>query len=406
MKKINLGVIFDEKLFSGGGYQQEINAALLAARLPKDSVNVVFFTLFKESEVVLSEHGISSTLIKLSIFSRLRNFLRSGVKSPKIFKIFKIIERYTTFERVLIDHDIDLVYFLSPSYLANYLDELNFITTVWDLCHRDNPEFPEVRLNRETEKRELNLRKILVRATAILVDSELGHKNIVHRYGVDWERIHIMPFQGSVAIRNSVDSENIPKINVKEKYSMEFPYIFYPAQFWAHKNHFYLLKGLHLLEKKYGLIVGAIFSGGDQGNLNHIRKCAIKLNLNERVKFLGFVGNDDIPELYRQSLALVMPSYFGPTNLPPLEAFCLGVPVLYSKMKGFCEQVGDAGLLMDLTNPDSMAQHIYKLIQEPNLRKKLIINGHERLKHINSIDRNEVLKKIINDFRWRRMCWP
>ena len=53
-----------------------------------------------------------------------------------------------------------------------------------------------------------------------------------------------------------------------------------------------------------------------------------------------------------------MPTYFGPTNIPPLEAFALGVPVLYSDLPGLKDQVGDSALLLDLNNPESMAQHM------------------------------------------------
>ena len=49
--------------------------------------------------------------------------------------------------------------------------------------------------------------------------------------------------------------------------------------------------------------------------------------------------------LYTEALALVMPTYFGPTNLPPLEAFQTGTPVLYSDLPGMREQVGDAAIM-------------------------------------------------------------
>ena len=79
--------------------------------------------------------------------------------------------------------------------------------------------------------------------------------------------------------------------------------------------------------------------------MSYVRSHAARLSLEERIKFIGFVGNEEIPELYRQSIALVMPSYFGPTNLPPLEAFQLGVPVLYPDKAGLRDQVGNAALL-------------------------------------------------------------
>jgi glycosyltransferase involved in cell wall biosynthesis len=100
-----------------------------------------------------------------------------------------------------------------------------------------------------------------------------------------------------------------------------------------------------------------------------------------------------------------MPSYFGPTNLPPLEAFHLGVPVLYSDKQGLRDQVGEAALLMDLKDPNSMALHLKNLIEKKQLREQLIKSGYERLKYFESYDRVEILKSIIQDFRWRRFCW-
>jgi glycosyltransferase involved in cell wall biosynthesis len=189
------------------------------------------------------------------------------------------------------------------------------------------------------------------------------------------------------------------------KYNLDMPYVFYPAQFWAHKNHVYLLEGLRILEELYGICIGAIFSGGDQGNLAYVHSYARRLNLEDRVRFIGFVDNEEIPELYRQSVALVMPSYFGPTNLPPLEAFELGVPVLYSDKVGLRDQVGDAALLMDLKDPASLANHLKNLIDDPQLRMRLIVAGNERLKFFDSMDRIGVLTRVLEDFRWRRLTW-
>jgi glycosyltransferase involved in cell wall biosynthesis len=54
------------------------------------------------------------------------------------------------------------------------------------------------------------------------------------------------------------------------------------------------------------------------------------LKLENQIHFIGFVDSKEIPIIYKKSIALVMPTFFGPTNITPLEAFDLGVPVLYS----------------------------------------------------------------------------
>ena len=181
--------------------------------------------------------------------------------------------------------------------------------------------------------------------------------------------------------------------------------MFYPAQFWAHKNHVYLIEGLLALEESCGQKVGAIFSGGDQGTRSYIEEYVINTGLQDRVRFVGFVPDHELLELYLQSIALVMPTYFGPTNLPPLEAFHLGVPVLYPDLDGLRDQVDDAALLMDLSDPESMALHLSNLLSDSDLRNKLVAAGFRRAAYFDSFDRIGLLKKIISDFRYRRLCW-
>jgi glycosyltransferase involved in cell wall biosynthesis len=237
------------------------------------------------------------------------------------------------------------------------------------------------------------------------VDSDLGKQNIVKRYGIDDSRVYVMPFEASSASRMATLGHIDEPVDIKTKYRLNVPYIFYPAQFWAHKNHVYLLEGLKDLELKYGVQIGVIFCGGDKGNKPYVAQYAFNLGLSERVIFAGFVSDTEMVHLYKQSFALVMPTYFGPTNLPPLEAFELSVPVLYSDKAGLCDQVEGAGLLMDLKNPTSMAEHLFRIWSEPDLRAELIKAGHEKLAYLNKSDRSLILQEIIEDFYWRRLTW-
>ena len=405
MKRIRLAVFFDQQIRAGGGYQQALNAALLTRELPAELVDILFFTTLKENISALSKYGIKAKLIRLTLFDKALIYFRRLALHQSLLKVIRRINRFTPFEKYFFDENIDLVYFLVPTPLARDLEELNYITTVWDLSHRDDPEFPEVRWNRALEARDRNYQAILPRATAIFVDSELGKINTVNRYGVNAERVHIMPFQSSVSVREYKAVDINKKISIAKKYQLNVPYIFYPAQFWAHKNHIYLLEGLSALEQSHCIKIGAIFSGGDQGNRAHVEKHMRLLGLEERVRFAGFVENEEVPELYLQSVALVMPTYFGPTNLPPLEAFELGVPVLYSNKAGLVDQVGQGALLMDLNNPNSMAHHLKNLIDNKDFRAQIIQAGSSQLENLKSIDRVAIMRSVLEDFRWRRICW-
>lgn len=404
MKSIRLAIFFDQKISAGGGYQQALNAALLAKKLQNSYVEVQFFTSFSENIEVLNSFEIKATLINLSFYKKLLLYIRQRVGSEKLFKLVKFFGEINPFEKILVNAGVDIVYFLSPSPLAKNLDSINYITTVWDLSHRDDPEFPEVRHNREFELRDQNYMRILPKAVAILVDSEFGRDKVAKYYGIDLKRIYVMPFQPASAIR-SLDLNNSTPVNINDKYQLEQSYVFYPAQFWPHKNHVYILEGLKILEERFSLHVGAIFTGNDYGNLAYIKNYAETLGLSARIRFPGFVSNEEMIELYRQSIGLVMPTYFGPTNLPPIEAFELGVPVLYSNRPELKKQVDDAALLIDLKDPGSMANHLVNLIGDKNLRDKLVKKGREKLVEVSEEDRIQILATILDDFRWKRLCW-
>ena len=399
IKKIKLGIIFDQVINTGGGFQYALNSAFLAKK-SSQHFSPVFFTIYPENLKLLKEYGIEAKYIKLNVIDRallkIRYLISNNVFSNHILKYIGV----NKFERYLLESKIDLVYFLSPSNWSNYLDNLNFIITVWDLCHRDHPEFPEVYKNRIFERREIEINKFLKKSIAVIVDSKLGKENIIKRYLIDSTRIHILPFSPS---RNIINYKNNSNLNIKEKFKINGDYIFYPAQFWAHKNHNYILRGLEILKKRYDIDLNVVFVGKDAGNLDVVKNTARELNLLDKVYFLGFVDSEDMIMLYKNSLALVMPTYFGPTNIPPLEAFTLGVPVLYSDLPGLRDQVGNAALLMDLKDPSSMSKNIVDLINKEGLREKLIRLGKNKIE-TNNIH-NEIIDLICSDYNTKMQCW-
>ena len=404
MRSIRLAVIFDQQLYAGGGYQQSLNAALIAQSISREIAEPIFFTMIKGNIAVLESYGIKAEYLPISSINKILMLLRRSVWNPHLLRWIKFLSPFNAFEAVLIKNSIDLVYFISPDGRYKDLEQINYISTIWDLCHRDDPEFPEVRWDRRAETRDRNYRQFLPNATAIFVDSEFSRLKIVHRYGLDIERVHVIPFEASVATQVS-DELSEYQIDIKKRYELDVPYVFYPAQFWAHKNHIYLLQGLADLRSRYGKNIGAIFVGSDKGNLAYIKKIILSLELSDLVRFGGFVPNEEISSLYKQSLALVMPTYFGPTNLPPLEAFSLGVPVLYPDKPGLRDQVGGAALLMDLKNPSSLADHLNSLLTSDILRSKLVAKGKDQLKIYSKEMRVSLLESVITDFRSRRLCW-
>lgn len=402
--KLRMGVYFDQPVYSGGGHQQSLNVISLVKKLPSDLVETYYFTNLRSNIVALDDFGVDVKYINLGLFNRLKLKVRCSLNQPKIARLFSIIFGANSFEKEFQNKNIDVVYFISPTNAAEFLDSINYIFTVWDLSHRDDLEFPEVRAGRVFDERENLFRKILPKSMAIIADSAIGKKNILTRYGVDDCRVKIMPFSPAP---NITKRENYNKINydVTEKYRICNQYVFYPAQFWPHKNHVYILFAIKYLAEIYHHRVSAVFSGVDKGNYAYVQSVVKKLKLEEQIHFVGFVGNEEISALYENSIALIMPTYFGPTNMPPLEAFTLGIPVLYSDKDGLKDQVKDAALLMDLSNPLSAAKLIASLIEDTGLRDSLVKKGFELIGSFDDSERISTLVQILKEFQYKKVSW-
>ena len=171
-RPLNIALIFDQEVESGGGFQQGLNAALLASRIDKKVGYISFFHTKKKIKNNLHKNGISSQLINISFLEKIYLYIKTTEKYRILYKIIRIIFDYNFFEAFLLKKKIDLVYFISPSRFSLDLKQLNFIFTIWDLCHSEHPEFPEVKIKGEFEDRELRIKYASKRALSIIVDSE------------------------------------------------------------------------------------------------------------------------------------------------------------------------------------------------------------------------------------------
>ena len=301
--------------------------------------------------------------------------------------------------KTLAEHEIDIVWFLG---LHCPTLELPFIVTVWDLGHRTNPYFPEISSKGGWEQRELLCSSVIQRASYIIAGTRAGKADIERYYQVPSERVRVLPFVVPSFIENTdVDGSSY----VLEKYNIPNNYLFYPAQFWPLKNHVCLLKAAQILRNDFGLAFDIVLTGSDRGNRKHVEQLVSELELTQSVHFLGFVPQSDMAALYQHAFALTYATFLGPDNLPPLEAFALGCPVIASKVSGAMDQLGDAALLFDPKQPEDLALSIKSLYDDPTLKADLIQKGVRRVSQWTREDYVKEMLSVLDEFSAIRSCW-
>lgn len=394
---IKVVALLEQDPESGGGFYQGLNAILQMAELGRDKFEFAVLTTNRKNLARMTRLGIAASFTPLHWFDR---WLVQNVSSAFWRSLRKRTRWIGPLEQTLLAMRCDLAYFVSPSPLPAALQTLNYITTVWDLCHRDHPEFPEVRCFGELQARENMLRTVLPAAFRIVGDSTALTDKLVRYYGIDRERIIAMPFAPSPTLLGVEREDNA---SVLLRFDLEAGYFFYPAQLWAHKNHIRILEAIALLHRQ-GTYIRVVFAGGDKGERSHLEASAIQLGIASQTRFLGFVPDSTLAGLYAGCRAVVMPTYFGPTNLPPLEAWASGRPLVYSRH--LTEQAGDAALLVDPDDATSLAWAMRQVLDD-KVAERLVALGRERLATISSqrsVAASE-LSKALQLFALRRSCW-
>lgn len=394
---MHVGVVLgdiDKQLGGGVTFVHDV----VAAFLDQASTSSHRFTLFAPKDYVVSMRG-QQLASNVSLVASCRvNVLDRGMSLLRhywpVFGFFW--KRASRFERQMRSLGVELVWIAGGNH-DTY--EIPYVTTLWDVQHLTHPWFPEMSRNWQWEHRELFLSRHLRRATSIIVGTRVGKDQVIRCYGIPEDRIDILPHPTPRFALRAAREEIEPVANLPKDY------LFYPAQFWPHKNHVNLLRALKILVEADPAMPALVLVGSDRGNRAFVERCAAELGISHKVIILGFVQTEDVIALYKHARALVYPSFSGPENLPPLEAFALGCPAVVSNYVGAEEQLGDAALLFDPMDPAAIAHAVRTVLSDGALRGKLIERGKVRAAKWTGDDFVVGAFKIFDSFEPQRRCW-
>jgi glycosyltransferase involved in cell wall biosynthesis len=257
---------------------------------------------------------------------------------------------------------------LDPRHLS-----IPTVVTITDIQQEYYPEFfPRA----ELQARALMYSPSCQEATAVITISDFSKQCMIEKYGLLPEKVHRVYVAGMAQVD---DSTRWPTgEEVRRKHHLPASYAFYPANMWPHKNHHMLLLALHRLRQLYGMTLPLVLTGDEMGQWEKLAALARHFHLQEQVRYLGYVPADDLPGLYRGAAMLLFPSLFEGFGIPLVEAMALGCPIAAAQTGSIPEVVGDAALLFDPRQPDSIATICSQLLADDGLRQTLITRGRER----------------------------
>lgn len=251
----------------------------------------------------------------------------------------------------------------SPGYAPPIFWRGPFIFTIHDLIHLDIPE--EGSRFKNIYYRYV-VRPATLRASKVLTVSEYSRQRILKWSGMKPEKV--------IVVGNGVDPHFSPK---GPKHMPGYPYIFYVRNTKPHKNVPALLEAFAKLNIPN---LRLLLSGSPDDDTRHL---ALRLGIYDHVVFTGRIPEEELPAYYRGAAVVTMPSLYEGFGLPALEGMACGVPVVVSNTTSLPEVVGDAGILVNPHDTESIADGLNRALTDESLRTELRRRGLERAKLFN-----------------------
>lgn len=240
-----------------------------------------------------------------------------------------------------------------------------------DLQHEFFPEFFDPAV---LQWRRQTYGPSVLNCDVLLTPSEHAKATIVEKFRVNPDKIRV--------IHHGVDAEferPLPATPTAAFSALGLPdrYLYFPANFWPHKNHVNVLQALRQVLDGGARDLHLVLSGS-LAESGRVEQEIDRLGLRKSVRLLGYVEKSLVPEIYQHALALLFATQFEGFGLPLVEAFACGCPAITSNFGSCLEVAGDAAVLVDPLDPASIAAGVLRVAGDAALRAELSAKGKER----------------------------
>lgn len=168
---------------------------------------------------------------------------------------------------------------------------------------------------------------------------------------------------------------------VREHFGLRKEYILYVARIeHPGKNHLALIKAYELLPEEVTSKVDLVFAGSDWFGADIVKEYAAKSSKKDNIKFLGFVANENLADLYRAAHIYCFPSLCEGFGLPLIEAMACGTPVACSNGSSLAEIGGEAVVTFDPGSVADISRGVQRLLGDKELRATLVEKGYEQIR--------------------------
>jgi len=261
----------------------------------------------------------------------------------------------------------------SAYYLMPYVPGVPSLVTCYDLIPLIYPQY-------FTATQRLIFRTahgLALRAAHVtLAISEATKSDLVRLFHIDPQRIVVTPLAADAHFqppsRAAID-------RVRQQHALPARYMLYFGSNKPHKNVPRLIEAFAKSGiSDQGSGIELVIGGHWDERYPEAKHAAARLGLQDVVRFIGPVKDADLPALYGGAELFVFPSEYEGFGLPVLEAMACGAPVVCGDRSSLPEVAGDAALLCDPRDMNSVARAIERALIDRDLRSALCQRSLDR----------------------------
>lgn len=247
----------------------------------------------------------------------------------------------------------------------------NLVVTIHDLIYfrvKEYEPFPGARIALKAA-----LARVLSRARRVIAVSEATKSDLSARFPGVAAKCRVIHEAADPVFAATGRGANGASSGI------ERPYVLSVGSIREHKNAHTLLAAYEELWAKSRTEAGIVFVGKLDSRFDQKHRFRERIQKLPRARWLGEVPDSDLGALYAGAACFVMPSFYEGFGLPVLEAMASAVPVISSDTPALAEVAGDAALQFPPRQIDRLSQLLYNVLQDRELREKLIEKGKRRV---------------------------
>jgi glycosyltransferase involved in cell wall biosynthesis len=305
-----------------------------------------------------------ATDIKLPKFSRANVEIVHTRFPNKIFNY--ALQKTLDWPKIDRKMGVDL-FFMPHVNFISLTPDCQKIITVHDLSYLRYPQFFSWRKN--IWHKITNVKLLLKKFDKIIAVSENTKNDIVDLLKIPADKIRVIYSGINDNYRRVTDHEELKRI--KLKYTLPDKFIFYLSTIEPRKNVSAIIKSFEMLSQdksldEYYLVIAGCYGWKYKKDLKILENSIYK----NRIKFLGYVAEEDKPALYSLSDAFIYPSFYEGFGFPPLEAAACGCPVITSFAPSLPEIIKGMGIMVNPYDVNELKSAFYKIINDQYFSNK------------------------------------